>query len=212
MTCKYCNKEVQDCTFDCHIQEARDAGGKEFRPNGLPVTCIQAFDNTMLECEHGDHDTYIFPVTVLHLEEDDNTPEEETHALIYTDKQVALTLNECRYWLWSLCDGNVLRGPCGGAGWRLSADSLAAVKAYNNKSELTRLRKALLECVDMAASQAPSVEDNTTDEYRRGQKRGALDAAVMVQRVVAKALHIPCDRSPEAQGAVRQKLTLTQKY
>ena len=60
---------------------------------------------------------------------------------------------------------------------------LRKVKAENEK-----LREKLTGAADVAAEQAPDVPDDTQDEYRRGQKRGALDAAHMVRNFARRAL------------------------
>ena len=82
----------------------------------------------MLEHEHGDHPNYQFPVDVEWIGPMDDAPftwtdgegktesvtpaefknmAHETHALIYTDGVVAITLNECCYAMWHLTDGSV---------------------------------------------------------------------------------------------------------
>lgn len=110
--CLNCKKRVHKwlnfCSWDCHVELAKKDGGKLHTPNGLPVRCITC-DNVMLECEHGDHPTYMFPVEVEFtgrrepvLDEGYDPYANETHALIYTDGTVALTLHEAQYFLWHL--------------------------------------------------------------------------------------------------------------
>ena len=105
--------------------------GRTYTPNGLPVTCVR-FDGTELECEHGDHPTYLFPVTVEYigaregLTEDDGHP--ETHALIYTDGRIAVTLHECLYQTWLLPEGEM--HDARHRPWRLSPASVAAIAAH----------------------------------------------------------------------------------
>lgn len=122
------------CSGDCMIDLARREGGVEIRPNGLPITCIR-HDNTLLEHEHADHPNYRFPVEVEfigtrpELPERDDSYTTETHALIYTDDSVALTLYECTYGLFSLHDGLSISGPGWKRGeWRLSEGSLAKAR------------------------------------------------------------------------------------
>lgn len=59
----------------------------------------------MLECEHGDHPSYMFPVRVSEIDEVD------IHALIFSDGTVALTLHEGCYFLWRVETGTLLHGP-----------------------------------------------------------------------------------------------------
>ena len=107
--CKGCNKPVDDqlnfCEFSCHVDYVKRNGGILKTPNGLPVMCLK-HDIFMLECEHGDHPTYKFPVTVEYIGTDQNWDEkEQIHALIYTDYNVALTIYETNYYLWFMIDG-----------------------------------------------------------------------------------------------------------
>ena len=65
-------------------------------------------DGTMLECGHGDHPQYKYPVPV---EQDYGDPIGVmigNHALLYEDGNVALTLYEARYWLFDLRNGKCL--------------------------------------------------------------------------------------------------------
>src|ERR1019366_3328941 len=106
-TCINCNKETQQyhnyCDgWECPVAFAKKNGGKEFLPNGLPIRCIR-WDYAMFECEGGDHPDYKFPVTIEFVGEKDplETYEyeycDQTHALIYSDGFVALTLHEATY-------------------------------------------------------------------------------------------------------------------
>lgn len=109
--CPFCGNESPKyqnyCSWECMIGEAKASGGKEILPNGLPVGCI-SWDGTMLECEHGDHPQYKYPVSV---EQDYGEPigvMVGRHALLYEDSNVALTLYEARYWLFDLRNGKCL--------------------------------------------------------------------------------------------------------
>jgi hypothetical protein len=95
----------------------------------------------MYEHEHGDHPDYKFPVEVeyLGLISDDcrgdfemlarrvGTDDEvrkflgETHALVYTDGTVALTLYECNYTLFLVETGKFLGGTYGSVNQQLSS-------------------------------------------------------------------------------------------
>ena len=48
-------------------------------------------------------------------------------------------------------------------------------------------RMALEEAARWAESQAPDIDDDYPDEYRRGQKQGALAAAKMIRRLYQEA-------------------------
>lgn len=109
-------------------------------PNDLPVSCLSA-RGEMLECEHGDHPDYMFPVTALYVGADEEKFIErhgdtvvdcgrELHALIYTDGTIALTMYECCYSMWSVGDGKILnehlwykKGE-----WRLDEKSLERIR------------------------------------------------------------------------------------
>lgn len=127
-TCLNCGKEISKesnyCDWNCMVALATKEGGKIIAPNDQPIACIR-HDGTMLEHEHADHPSYKFPVDVEYVGE--VTQQEidefstahgtsfteaqvrkmnnECHALIYSDGNVALTLHECTYSLWRLDDG-----------------------------------------------------------------------------------------------------------
>jgi hypothetical protein len=112
LKCCNCGKENLDvnyCNFDCIIETAKKAGGKVITPNNLPIGCVTC-DYTMLECEHGDHPSYKFPVVVKYIGKREPDAHEfdyadETHALIFFDDTIALTLHECCYYVFSLKTG-----------------------------------------------------------------------------------------------------------
>jgi len=142
-TCSHCKVEVADhlnyCSWDCQVAEAKEAGGTVFTPNDLPISCIRA-DGTMLENEHGDHRDYKFPVVTEYIGPPPPPPEEqepgilyenhpETHALIYTDGCVAITLYECCYAMWHVKDGSLGGGALWKKGeWKLSETAIAEIK------------------------------------------------------------------------------------
>ena len=127
-TCTNCDKLIEDsinyCSWDCHVELAKKDGGKVIAPNNLPIMCVTA-DGTMLEHEHGDHPDYKFPVEIEYLGPIDTdciqdykmcSGEEgndkqirnfmgQTHALIYADGYVAVTLYECTYFMWLIKSG-----------------------------------------------------------------------------------------------------------
>lgn len=115
--CCHCDKEIVQylnyCSWECQIEEARLLNGKVIAPNDLPITCIRC-DGTLMEHEEADHRDYKFPVTVVWRDVPEDLLNEplmkneyfpESHALIYNDEFVALTLYECCYHLWYLKDG-----------------------------------------------------------------------------------------------------------
>jgi hypothetical protein len=135
-TCFHCGEPAPQshnyCSWDCHVAAARADGAVEHLPNGLPVACITA-DGKLLECEHGDHPTYLFPVVVASDLDPDDDPDHgypQTHALVYTDGRVALTLHECCYALWSVYDGALVSGERQRAGDSLADASLAKIRAH----------------------------------------------------------------------------------
>jgi len=109
-TCVNCGKITPDgsnyCDWDCHIELAVKEGGVKHQPNGLPIRSIK-YENSMWEHEHGDHRNYKFPVDV-ELHDDAGESCDEIHAFIYTDGQIAMTIYECQYFLWSLFKGRNL--------------------------------------------------------------------------------------------------------
>jgi hypothetical protein len=121
--CLSCKKPTPEghnfCEWECHVNYAIMNGGKELRPNHLPVKCIR-HDNLMLEHAHGDHPDYKFPVEVTYLGQKPDLPEwddsygNQTHALIYTDGYIAVTMYECTYAMWYVRDGMI----AGGSLWK----------------------------------------------------------------------------------------------
>lgn len=152
-TCPNCEKPMEPyvnyCSWECGVELAKKAGGKVFAPNGLPVRCIR-HDGNMYEHEHGGHPDYKFPVKIEFQGEvtDDYRKDFEmmrgrpakddaevrdmngqTHALIYTDGSVAITMYECCYAMWYVRDGEFGGGSLWEKKqWRLSVESLEKVK------------------------------------------------------------------------------------
>lgn len=138
--CDHCGKPTpphqRACSWDCIVAGARAGGAREHLPNGLPARCVR-FDGLLTECEGGDHRTYLFPVEAEKIgAAPDDEYATETHALIYTDGCVAVTLYECCYYSWHPRQ----EGECFGAPswterkeWRLSAASCAAIAEHTAK-------------------------------------------------------------------------------
>lgn len=131
-------------TWEQTVAEALARGGKVIAPNNLPIACVR-HDDTCLEHEHADHPDYLFPVSIVYTEPVPPVPadwegdaalwaldyETETHALIYYDDSIALTLYEACYFIWSLRDG---RGFSGfgrreSPGWLLSSEDRERIAA-----------------------------------------------------------------------------------
>lgn len=136
MNCKGRSPQYHNsCSWDCCINLAKKEGGKVHTPNGLPIRSIRA-DNEMFEHEHGDHPDYKFLVEVefigerpADLPEWDDSYRNETHALIYTDGHIALTLYEHNYAMWGW-DGTLLLGNYWKKGeWRLTDESITKIGA-----------------------------------------------------------------------------------
>jgi len=136
-TCSCCGKIFYglSCTrsWDCEVARARAEGYVDLRPNGLPVRCIHANPPMLLECGHGDHQDYKFPVKIEQAETDHDPWLREypqTHALIYTDGHVLVTMYECCYAMWDLTTRAMLGSRYQPASDRLSEASAAKVRAY----------------------------------------------------------------------------------
>jgi len=94
-------KETPRQIFD----KLKKAGNKVIAPNNLPL-CVIRHDGVLLEHEHADHPTYLFPVMVECGDPDVSYKEE--HALIWTDGLGALTIYECCYTLFQVHSGKVV--------------------------------------------------------------------------------------------------------
>jgi hypothetical protein len=139
---KECPKYQTNCSWECAIKLAKEAGGKVHCPNGLPIGCIHA-DGNMYEIEHGDHPYYKFPVTINFIGDRaarfkgkeipkwDDSWTTEYHALIYVDEAIAATLYECNYAMWSLRTGEYLGGKYSDKDWSMDEPSrLKAIEYY----------------------------------------------------------------------------------
>lgn len=187
--CVYCGKEAPEfhnyCDSKCHIEAVKANGGVAYRPNGLPIRCI-LHNGLLLEHEHGDHMSYHFPVNAVFFK----TPEEriadgmcwidgegtkspmtveeasyhcfQTHALIYTDGNVALTLYEYCYALWELRTGKVLYGSLWEKGeWQLTDESREKIKERVEQLAKERVEKLSETCPEFIEFLVRTSDDNT---------------------------------------------------
>jgi len=130
MPCLHCGKETPEylnyCDWDCLVAAAKAAGGRVHTPNGLPIMCVK-YDNLMLECEHGDHEDYKFPVTVEYIgpPTEDEQEHDEWHAVVYVNESIVVTIYECCYAMWSLRDGQCVGGSLWKANeWKLDLQGM----------------------------------------------------------------------------------------
>jgi hypothetical protein len=156
----YCPKNV------CMVEMTKMAGGVVYTPNNLPIRCFKA-NGLMLEHEHGDHPDYIFPIDIEYIAKldeldyedykqingEDGTPDQvrescgETHALLYSNHSIAVTMYETCSATWMLQEQKIFRddgievveivsGGCIGghmwkAGeWKISNKSLDDISVY----------------------------------------------------------------------------------
>ena len=91
-------------------------------------------------CEHSDHPNFMFPVHVDFVGSGEGCDTDElwrlsfgaTHALVYADGCVAVTLHECCYGFWGLSDGTALQNERAlwGAEYRLDEGSIMKIHAH----------------------------------------------------------------------------------
>lgn len=166
------------CGWDCMIAYAKANGGVAYLPNGLPIGSIRA-DGMMFEHSHGDHPNYLFPVDVDGTNDPGDAAEgferyPETHALIYTDGWVALTLHEDSHALWSVRSGAPLGGNLPTE--RLSEASREKVRALvarrsdDVRDALTRAA-AMLDNVAAAERSLAESEEHDGDETHATMRR-----------------------------------------
>mgnify|MGYP003517555398 FL=1 len=137
---------MSERTWAEDVAAEQASGAPIFAPNGLPITVLR-HDGTTLEHEHADHPDYKFPVAVEYIGSPDRhmwhtakgiapmTADEayadahETHALIYTDGYVAVTMHEHCYAMWYLHDGELARGSLWIKGeWRLTREAVERIR------------------------------------------------------------------------------------
>lgn len=142
--CGNCGKEnefTNYCDWECHVEAATKSGGKIIAPNNLPITCIK-HDGTLLEHSDADNPNYKFPITVEFVGikpegyDDCNSKnydpfsyEDQSHALLFCDRYVAVTIYECRYFMWS-CHKGFLHNNMNGykaKEWKITEKSLAEI-------------------------------------------------------------------------------------
>ncbi|MDB5716154.1 MAG: hypothetical protein JWO15_3551 [Sphingomonadales bacterium] len=135
-------------TWEDMVAEAIAEGYAVHCPNGLPIKCIGRM--MLLEHEHGDHPTYMFPVEVEYIgpisegmrsdyemmceappvcDSDVQDFFTEIHALIYADDNVALTLYECNYAMFSLHSGLGIAGRYVNSQRKLTPEALNNIRA-----------------------------------------------------------------------------------
>lgn len=163
-SCPNCGKDIEGnsnyCSWDCHVELARKEGCVDHRPNDLPVRCITAA-GLLIECGHGDHPDYKFPVVAEYVgsrddeqfswigfdgvckpmsEQEKDCFSRETHALIYCDGSVAVTMYECCYAMWYVRDGSLAGGSLWPAKeWKLSDKSLAEIRTrFSDQEDCTK--------------------------------------------------------------------------
>lgn len=134
--CINCNQPTPEhhnyCNWECHIEYAKKMGGKVHCPNGLPIGSIMA-NGDMFEISHGNHPDYKFPVEVEFvgvkplLPDWDDSYGNQTHALIYTDKFIAITLYECCYAMWYVRSGKYGGGSLWDKEWKLNDASIKKI-------------------------------------------------------------------------------------
>lgn len=170
-------------SWKTRVEQCKAEGGVLQTPNDLPVGCIR-HDGLMLECEHGDHADYRFPITARLIGEPERieghpVEGDETHALIYTDGNVALTLHECTYYLWHLSrGGKLLSGPTRYEveRYRLDAEDVQKVIAHHSAPSLS---------VDVSFDLSPEVHD-AMDKMIEG-----LGPEMMSQAAAVMPEHLP---------------------
>lgn len=126
--CQNCEKAcgITDfCSFACRVAHLEFRGYKVVSPNNI---CPCSFSSNFVarEHEHAEHPDYKHPVKVTYVGEHIPDPwmEEnfgpldldfwdQTHALLYTDGCVALTMYERNHFLWTLSTGKCLCGISG---------------------------------------------------------------------------------------------------
>jgi hypothetical protein len=169
-TCDICGKDIHQyhnyCSdWNCVIELNKRDGGIVYTPNNLPIRCIRA-DGAMLEHEHGDHPDYIFPVHAEYIgqlddayfenykmvtgkegsREDVRNSIRETHALLYANGSIAVTMYETCSAAWMLQEEKKFRdgvevvvyvaGTCLGGHllepgkWKLTQESLDKINKY----------------------------------------------------------------------------------
>lgn len=167
--CEVCGKESCDNEWACRVEMNRREGCPEFTPNNLPIRCIRA-DGMMLEHEHGDHHDYLFPVEIEYIGPPDETryhlvdgegnievmdehwkysTDHETHALLYANGSIAVTMYETCSAAWLLQEDKQRKdgewvvtsvaGKCLGGHlwlqgeWKLTDESLQKIAEYRKK-------------------------------------------------------------------------------
>lgn len=142
MNCVHCNKECEHnyCTWECHVNTAREAGFKVIAPNNLPIRIVKPCGDTgfLMEHEHANHTDYKFPVKIEYVgsanaflnDNDLDYTRDEMHALIYTDGSIAVTMYEYCYATWNLSNRNGEGSLWTKGDWKMSEESRDKVKSW----------------------------------------------------------------------------------
>lgn len=146
--CTICERSISPmytttCSWDCKVQKTIREGGVIHQPNGLPIQSIK-HDGSLWEHEHADHPDYKFPVEIEYTGEKPDLPEwdhsycNETHALIYSDGFIAITLYECCYAMWNLSSHSWMGGQNTwyNEHWKLTVESIDKISEFCGKSEI----------------------------------------------------------------------------
>jgi hypothetical protein len=123
VNCLFCSKEnesINFCDWDCHVKYSESIGMEKLCPNNLPITCI---GDKMMEHEHADHPNYQYPIRIKNpgeekdelIDKDGNVVgvynnSNQAHALIFNDGNLAITIYECRYYIWNVCQNKYVGG------------------------------------------------------------------------------------------------------
>ena len=145
--CVICGKKLPEmylshCSWDCSVEDAKRKGGEIHQPNGLSIQSIKC-DGSLWEHEHADHPDYKFPVEIEYTGEKPELPDWDsycnaTHALIYTDEFIVVTLYECSYAMWHLADRSYMGGRSAWYNnkWKLTAESRDKVLEFCDKNRV----------------------------------------------------------------------------
>lgn len=151
--CLFCEKQTPPshnyCSWNCHVEHAKSEGLQVVAPNGLPIVIITS--DKVMEHEHADHADYKFPVDIEYVgvvdddymidfemlsgrmgsEDEVRRSLMETHALVYANDNVAVTMFEHCYAFWYTKSNKLVYGTLWKPNnWRLSEDSLFKVRTY----------------------------------------------------------------------------------
>ena len=167
--------------WDERVAQLKAEGSTVIAPNGLRICCIR-HDGTLMENEHADHPTYMFPVTVDYVGKDPefgmlvnglgehHLPEpdmlegmkHEDHAVIYTDGWVVMTLYEYCYFLFTMGKGRCAAAPSwyDQKDWEMNPESIERCRKWCK--EHPELAPRLEEPEESAAENLPGNPGRST--------------------------------------------------